>query len=128
MLTRLAGTAVVVGCSYPPLPPLDGCWPQWRDHRVAIDPPTVRELAELSGTGSERNPWLSDDGLRLYFTRDPGPQGMGDVYLASRGSTTEGFGVPAPVVNLNSPAHEHRAALSPDEQTLVLSTERSGAL
>ena len=91
MLTRLAGTAVVVGCSYPPLPlpplpPPDGCWPQWREHRVAIDPSTVSELAELSGPGDERNPWLSDDGLRLYFTRDPGPQGMGDVYLASRGS------------------------------------------
>jgi hypothetical protein len=107
-----------------------GCFAHWLDHSVAINLATVQEVTELSGTGNanERNPWISDDGMRMYFSRDQGAPNTGDIFFASRGSTTQMFGAPAALPNLNSGGREGRVWLTPTELTLAISTERDGPL
>lgn len=107
-----------------------GCFVHWLDHSVAIDPATVREVAELSGTGNanERNPWISDDGKRLYFSRDQGTPASADIFSTSRADVTAMFDAPRALTNLNGNGHEGRVWLTPDELTLAISTERDGPL
>lgn len=99
------------------------------DGSVAIDPSTVTEITELSSAGQDVAPWISRDGLRMYFSRDGVPLGHGDIYFASRGSPTATFAAATPVVNLNSPGEEGRVWLtSPDELTIAVSTTHDGPL
>jgi WD40-like Beta Propeller Repeat len=55
-----------------------------RDH--ADDPwsPPTRLGIEVNTAAAETRPSLSGDGQRLYFGRAPGPEGMSDIYLATR--------------------------------------------
>jgi hypothetical protein len=105
-----------------------GCFPHWLDHSVSIDATTVEEIGELVTTTDDRNPWISEDGLRLYFSRAPGEKGLGDIYVTARPSLTQPFADPAPVTNVNSDNQEGRAWLTSDELTLALSTARDGQL
>src|SRR5262249_26965683 len=62
------------------------CFQKWLDHTVEISDSTVGEITELSspGMGNDRNPWISPDGLRMYFSRDDGTAASSDIYVASR--------------------------------------------
>ena len=110
-----------------PTSPVD-CLAQWRNHTVQIASSSVQEIAELSSAGDDRRPWISDDGLRLYFARDllMGPP-SGDLYVASRTSTSQPFTAPGgPIPNLNSLRLEGRPSLTSDELMIALSTNRDG--
>jgi hypothetical protein len=108
--------------------PAPNCFGHWMDGSVAIAASTVNEITELSSTGSDLGPWLSSDGLRMYFSRDSSPPAHGDIYFASRSSPTGTFGGATPVVNLNSSGEERRAWLTSDELTVALSTANGAAL
>jgi len=111
------------GSSAPP-----DCFGHWMDGSVVIDGSTVKEITELSSTGQDLEPWISNDGLRMYFSRDLTPPGPGDIYFASRNSPTGTFGMATAVTNLNTTGHEARAWLTSDELTVALSTTRDGPL
>jgi Tol biopolymer transport system component len=130
-------------CNYPPLPLLGGapgsgtgdgssaqpdCFGHWMDGSVAIDASTVQEITELSSAGQEVAPWISSDGLRIYFSRDGAQLGHGDIYFASRSSPTGTFTAATPVVNLNSLNEEERTWLTSNELAIALSTARDGQL
>jgi Tol biopolymer transport system component len=117
------GSAAGDGSIAPP-----GCFGHWMDGSVAIDTETVKEVMELSSAGHDLEPWISNDGLRMYFSRDLTPPGHGDIYFASRSSPTGNFGTATAVTNLNSTGHEGRAWLTSDELTLALSTAHDGPL
>lgn len=111
--------------------PID-CLQRWKDGTVALS--NVQELAALRDPDtdhSDRDPWLSRDGKRLYFARSPGMKGLSDIYLASRGSTADEFGAAAgsviDLINLNTADTEDRAALTEDETVLVLSRLPTGS-
>ncbi|MEA3478351.1 MAG: hypothetical protein U9R60_09250, partial [Bacteroidota bacterium] len=55
---------------------------------------TVRELSELNTDGADAYPWISSDGLRIYYTR-----GMyeNELYVAQRDNTTSYFNTPAEI-------------------------------
>jgi WD40 repeat protein len=142
MWSRLVGCAMLAGCSLPPLPeivdgPGDGsggpdgggdCFQAWMDHTVRIDP-TVKEVIELSIQNvNSRNPWLSDDGLRMYFARDPAAGSQSRIFFTNRTLKTERFTTPVLVPNLNSTddGDDGRPWLIQDEQTIVLPIERMG--
>jgi hypothetical protein len=59
-------------------------WVSVRDH--ADDPwsAPVRLGSEINTALGETRPSLSRNGQRLYFGRTPGPEGMTDIFLASR--------------------------------------------
>jgi Tol biopolymer transport system component len=104
------------------------CWAHWMDGSVAIDAATVKQITELSGDGQEVDPWISSDGLRIYFARDATSLFQGNIYSASRSSATGTFTGAAPVTNLNSPNDEERAWLTSDELAIALSTAHDGPL
>jgi Tol biopolymer transport system component len=65
----------------------------------------------------------------MYFSREvANAPNTSDIYFTARPSTTLPFADPVPVVNVNSPEREGRPFLTPDELTLVLSSNRSGQL
>jgi Tol biopolymer transport system component len=105
--------------------PQTGCFQRWFDGApsLALSPPT--QLTALAGTGDDRDPWISADGLRLYFSRNPGQQGGRDIYLATRASTRVDFTTVSAVVNLDTPDDESRAALSGDEKLVVFSGDHT---
>jgi hypothetical protein len=99
------------------------CLQHWLDGNPVVS--AGQELTALSSSGTDRDPWISADGLRLYFGRNPGSQGLSDIYLATRTTTAQNFGSANAVVNLDrSDSDESRAALSGDEKTLVMSSNR----
>lgn len=112
-------------------PPLDGgavaktCMQRWFDHQPMFDAPS--KITELSTGANERDPWISQDGQRLYFAREPGNKGASDIYLAQRAMNGGPFGTPMPQDNLNTNGQESRAALSNDELILVLASDRGGS-
>jgi Tol biopolymer transport system component len=94
--------------------------------RWTMGPPAIAAVDELTGlstTADDRDPWISSNGLRLYFSREPGTHGKTDVFLASRGAAADAFTSAAQLDNLSTPDHEDRPALTTDENTLVLSSD-----
>ena len=98
------------------------CWQRWYNHQPQLGDPA--KLMELSTGASERDPWISHDGLRLYFARDPGSRGKGDIYLATRAVPRGPFSLAMEQGNLDNTSDETRAALTDDELTLVLASNR----
>jgi hypothetical protein len=124
MWARLIGGALIAGCSYPPLPALgngpdDDCFAHWMDDSVRLSVP--QELTSLSSSGEDRLPWISADGLRLYFSRNPGEVGGSDLYLATRNPMEQDFTKVSALVNLNTSEYESRAALNDEETRVVFS-------
>src|ERR1043166_686430 len=147
MRSQLAACALIAGCGYPPLPragaipdgaiddaAVDGaamateCFQKWLDHTVDISDSTVQEITELSSAGNDRNPWISPDGLRMYFSRDDGTAASSDIYVASRLAKNLPFVTVLPLSSVNSIAREGRAWPTPDESMLAVSTDRNGML
>ncbi|HMG24828.1 MAG TPA: hypothetical protein VK607_26000, partial [Kofleriaceae bacterium] len=103
------------------------CQQHWLDGTVSISGSSVEELLALKSGGDDRDPWISQDGKRLYFARSPGTKGGSDIYRTTRASPDDGFDDGSEVVNLNTTDQEDRAALTPDETLLVLSTNHNVA-
>jgi hypothetical protein len=80
-----------------------------------------------AGGTEEGTPFLSYDGLSLYFfsTRPGlGVQGDRDLWVAHRAKPQAPFGQPSPVPAVNSPKIDHLPRLSRDERTLVFVSGR----
>lgn len=80
------------------------------------------------GGSQEGTPFLSFDGLSLYFfsTRPgPGSQGDRDIWLAERSSLEAEFGPARVLPGVNGPGLEHLPRLSRDERTLLFVSSRS---
>ena len=52
--------------------------------------------AAVNTSGAETRPSLSRDARTLLFGRAPGPEGMSDIYVSTRGKTWEGAGDTSP--------------------------------
>jgi Tol biopolymer transport system component len=97
------------------------CFQRWFDGGPSLVLSSPQELTALSSGGNDRDPWVSVDGKRLYFGRDPGAQGKGDIYLATRSSTADAFASPQLQVALDTSDDEGRASLTGDESMLIFS-------
>lgn len=88
----------------------------------------------LSTAAEDSAPALSDDGLSLYFNRNPNLPGDNDedLYVSRRsghGSHRGPWGNPVPLVTINTPtAHERNATLSRDMLLLFFSSDRPGGV
>lgn len=87
----------------------------------------VRELGGVNSPDAEGAPFLSRDGLRLYFysTRTSAGGGGRDLWMASRASTQDEFADLQPLSELNTPDEEHLPWLSEDEQTILFVSTRA---
>lgn len=100
------------------------CWQRWYDHSVALGNPA--RIDGLSTTaGSERDPWISADGKRIYFNRNPGEQGLTDIYLATRDTASGPWRDAQLQANLSTNLEESRASFTEDELVVVLSSNRA---
>jgi hypothetical protein len=85
--------------------------------------PPVNMGPEINGSGFDWIPWISPDGLELYFQshdRDDGYGGL-DLYVARRDTPQDSWQAPTnlgPIVN--SPTAEKGVSLSPDGLLLFL--------
>jgi WD40-like Beta Propeller Repeat len=101
------------------------CWQRWLDHSVVLQAPAA--LTALSTLGSERDPWISDDGLRLYFARQA-VTGTFDVYLATRPNATEPFTSADKLDGLSlGDRDEGRVSLTRDELVIAVASNLGGA-
>lgn len=70
---------------------------------------------------------VSADGLRMYFRSErigPDSDSDGSIYLAERSDTSAGFGTPTFLTLLNTSGNEFPVALSPDECSLFIGSNR----
>jgi serine/threonine protein kinase/Tol biopolymer transport system component len=85
--------------------------------------PAVNLGPKVNSSTGDYCPWISADGLGLYFSSQrPGGFGAGDLYLTKRATTNDPWGEPVnlgPVVN--SPYEDSIPALSPDGLLLFFS-------
>jgi Tol biopolymer transport system component len=85
-------------------------------------------LSDVNTADEEFTPFLTADGLRLYFASTrPGGQGQADIWLATRASTSDKFSPAVNVVEVNSPSKDEGAFLTPDELTLYLASTRGSS-
>jgi len=82
----------------------------------------------VNNPAMDESPSIPDDGLSLYFNSNrPGGQGIMDIWVTRRKSTSESWGIP---VNLgptvNSTGWEGNPDISRDGSTLYFSSYRSG--
>ena len=77
-------------------------------------------LASVNTTASEGSPFVTPNGLVLYFERD------GDFYRAERATTNDAFGPAAVVSSLATGATEERIYVIADETEAFFSSNRAG--
>jgi hypothetical protein len=88
-----------------------------------------QSVPELNTAEIEGHPMLTADGLTIYWTStraDGGAQGEGDIWTATRSSTSALFGTPTPVRELNSNRNDSPTWISADGCRIYLATDRIG--
>jgi len=86
----------------------------------------------VNSSGTETVPFLSSDGLLLFFSENrqgdrPGGLGNADMWVTRRASVSDPWGTPmnlGPIVN--SPSLDNGPRISPDGSTLYFCSERPG--
>jgi hypothetical protein len=84
-----------------------------------------------SGAAAEVDPFISKDGLSLYFVCDkcPGVLGGWDIYVSKRESQSDSWGPPKNLgPTVNTPFNEGSPALSVDGHRLYFTSDRPGSL
>lgn len=82
------------------------------------------ELAGINTASNEYDPWLSADGLRLYFAQ--GQYDALNLMLAQRSSVTDAFSPATKLANVNGPTVDDNPTLTSDELVIVFASTRSG--
>jgi hypothetical protein len=101
----------------------------WETSRASTaDPwttPVQTSLAAVNTVYDDHDTEISSDGLDLYLA--PWAPGAQHLVLATRATTSEPFGAPAPLLELDSGDGDGDPAVSPDETVIVFSSSRPRA-
>jgi hypothetical protein len=82
-----------------------------------------------TASSQDQEPRISHDGLRLYFASNrTGSDGSYDIFVATRATTLDVFGTPAPVANINSTYAEFDPFLSADETSIYFQSSQPDGL
>jgi hypothetical protein len=84
------------------------------------------QLVELATVYNDTTPWLSADGLVLYFSSDRPGVGERDLYRTRRDSTASPFIEITPVAELNTPIADTDPWLTDDEAHIVFARGGNG--
>jgi WD40-like Beta Propeller Repeat len=90
---------------------------------VAWGTPT-NVMAPVNTSGDDYSPMLSQDRLSLYF--DSARSGNSDLFVATRATTSDSFGTPVPLTELNTSGAETDPWVSADQRHIFF--VRDGAL
>lgn len=94
------------------------------DSSTFLAPELITELADTARQVVDA--FLLEDGLTMLFTQDDPGGEAGDLYFVQRTSIDEPFGVPQPIVGINTEFNERDPWLSPDQQVLYFASDRNG--
>ncbi len=97
------------------------CMPLWQNGTIAFYPPV--ELAELDTPAVERDPFVSQDELTIYFSQEHVAAAGGvdaDIYTATRAHVGDPFGSATPFSVVNTTSYESKMSISLDGLTLVV--------
>jgi hypothetical protein len=83
-------------------------------------------LSVLSSPVDEINPFLSTDGLTVYFSSNRLATEGHELYVATRSSTTAPFGSPVRINELGTPQNDVDPWVSQDGRTMFFASDRSG--
>jgi WD40-like Beta Propeller Repeat len=83
-------------------------------------------IAELASAQDDSDPVLSPDGLTIYFSSSRAGSLDTDIWAATRAPAAAGFGPPARVSELSSPARDVPAWISPDGCRMYIISTRPG--
>jgi len=87
------------------------------------------KLTELATTHTERDPSLSHNELQIWFDSDRGGAGSlggSDVWTATRTTIADKFGTPVVATDASSPQDDSKYAISEDELSYAVSSNRNG--
>jgi len=107
-----------------------GSWDIWVSTRQTKDaewgPP--ENLGPTVNTPSlEGSPFISADGLSLYFTSNhPGGQGGWDIYVTTRATKADKWGIPVNLSGINGPSNDCDASISSDGLEIYFVSDRAG--
>jgi len=95
---------------------------------INLGPPVSTLLTGSPPQGADLNPFISRDGLSLYFASDrPGGFGGFDIWVSQRPSVNDSWGEPQNLgPNVNTASVENSPALSPDGRRLYFQSDRPG--
>ena len=87
----------------------------------------IRLTANINSLYSEDSPFLTQNGLQLYFTSDrPGGRGGIDIYVASRDALGDEWGQATSVGLINSPGNDQSPWVTRDGLSLYFCSDRDG--
>lgn len=101
----------------------------WQARRSAVGAPfgAPENVAELNTDADDTGPWLSSDGLGVFFASNrAGGQGGLDFWRAARASGDAPFGPAEVMAELNTAGDELDIAFSSTERELLFSSNRDG--
>ena len=95
---------------------------------INLGPPVSALLTGFPLKGADFNPFISRDGLSLYFASDrAGGFGGFDIWVSQRPSVNDPWGEPQNLgPNINTPSVENSPTLSPDGRRLYFQSDRPG--
>src|SRR5688572_4954093 len=99
------------------------CEAQWLAGPT-FSPP--QELATLNTANTDFAPWLDYDDRTLYFASDR--DGEFDIWLATRPSAAEPFGIEVPHPDFSSARREYQLSYSRDGLEMISNFDRDGTL
>jgi len=99
----------------------------WKSTRSEInatwETPVI--VSELSTTAWDGDPFLSDDGLTLWFASDrSGGYGYHDIWVSTRTILTANWGTPSHVPSVNCSYNDDRPSVSPDGLTIWFASDK----
>lgn len=86
---------------------------------------SVTRLSSVNSSAADHLPWISSDELRLYFSSNRG--GDMDIWMATRGASSDTFGAPTRVADLSSTQEDSGVTFTQDERVAILSSLRTGS-
>jgi Tol biopolymer transport system component len=89
---------------------------------------SIVAVGGVNSASNEREPRISRDGLRLFFSSDQVTTNGSDIVVATRATALATFGTAAALANINSTSAEYEAFLTGDEQTIYFESNRTGGL
>ncbi len=89
---------------------------------------TAKHLANVNSAGTETDPFITSDGLSLYFTCSGcGGAVDNDIWVSRRATQNDDWGVPENLgPPVNTPYNETQPVVSSDGQRLYFTSNRSG--
>jgi WD40-like Beta Propeller Repeat len=120
-----AGDDLASTCVPPTVVPPTDCSSEWFAHTIQFN---AGVALAINSTLSDRDPFVTADGLTLYFgSNRNGGTGV-DIWSASRASITSEFADPVIVTALNSKVEDTKVSMTQDMLDLTITSERNGTV